>query len=250
MWLFTRFFSKERSLTKVFGIDMPKDVPADTEIKPREFPLSLGASLALLLISAATVAVVDTRAEVIPDRASFATFPEQISGWTGRQGIIEDKYLEVLQLDDYVNINYINKDGGTVNFYTAYYSSQRAGVSAHSPRACIPGGGWKIQDLTQKRIDDVANTGDDLFVNRLVIKKGDYTQLVYYWFQQRGRNITNEYAVKWYLLWDALIRSRTDGALVRLTTGVHPGEDIRLADERIIDFIKQVEPLMDNYVPR
>ena len=30
---------------------------------------------------------------------------------------------------------------------------------------------------------------------------------------QRGRNLTNEYAVKWFIFWDSLTRQRTDGAL-------------------------------------
>ena len=92
--------------------------------------------------------------------------------------------------------------------------------------------------------------GQPLSTNRLYIKKGDYGQLVYYWFQQRDRIITNEYLVKWYLFWDALTKNRTDGALVRLTTPVRPGEDLKLADQRLIEFAKQVQPLMDQYIPR
>jgi len=69
-------------------------------------------------------------------------------------------------------------------------------------------------------------------------------------FQQRGRDITSEWMVKWYLFWDALAKNRTDGALVRLTTPVQPGDDLKLADQRLIEFAKQVQPLMDQYIPR
>ena len=62
--------------------------------------------------------------------------------------------------------------------------------------------------------------GQPLPVNRVIIGLGDDRQLVYYWFAQRGRMLTNEYLVKWYIFWDALTRNRTDGALVRLTTFV------------------------------
>jgi hypothetical protein len=48
-----------------------------------------------------------------------------------------------------------------------------------------------------------------------VIALGSERQLVYYWFQQRGRIITNEYLAKWFLFWDSLTRNRSDGALVR-----------------------------------
>jgi EpsI family protein len=88
-----------------------------------------------------------------------------------------------------------------------------------------------------------------LRVNRSVIQKGEYRQVVYYWFQQRARNITNEYAVKWYLMVDALKLSRSDGALVRLTTPVAPGDDLAVADNRLTDFAKTIMPQLPDYIP-
>ena len=88
-----------------------------------------------------------------------------------------------------------------------------------------------------------------LTVNRTLIEKGENKQLVYYWFQQRGRNLTNEYLVKWYIFWDALTRRRTDGALVRLTMPIGPGEDPVLVEKRLADFTRAVMPLMDQYIP-
>jgi EpsI family protein len=78
---------------------------------------------------------------------------------------------------------------------------------------------------------------------------GDYRQLVYYWFQQRGRNLTNEYLVKWYIFWDALTRNRTDGALVRLTIPVPPNLDLAEAEKQLEGFVKLVNPLLSAYVP-
>lgn len=68
-------------------------------------------------------------------------------------------------------------------------------------------------------------------MNRLEIQLGDVTQVVYYWFQQRGRVIASEYMVKWFLFWDALTKNRTDGDLVRVSTTVMPGEDLVDADK-------------------
>ena len=56
-----------------------------------------------------------------------------------------------------------------------------------------------------------------LRVNRAVIRLGESRLLVYYFFKQRKRVLTNEYMVKWFLMWDAIARNRTDGALVRLS---------------------------------
>jgi hypothetical protein len=61
--------------------------------------------------------------------------------------------------------------------------------------------------------------------------------------------VTNEFAVKWYLFWDALTRNRTDGALVRLITILPPGGDEIAADRRLIDLATQIAPTLTRYVP-
>jgi len=73
--------------------------------------------------------------------------------------------------------------------------------------------------------------------------------LVYYWFQQRGRMITNEYLVKWLVFYDAIAMSRTDGSLIRLVTSVGPAEDIKLADLRLQAFMKDLMPEIPAYIP-
>jgi len=72
---------------------------------------------------------------------------------------------------------------------------------------------------------------------------------VYYWFQQRGRVLTNEYLVKWYLFWDALTRNRTDGALVRLVINVDPGGNLEEADRQLSSFATTIADRLTDYVP-
>src|SRR5262245_48650320 len=86
-------------------------------------------------------------------------------------------------------------------------------------------------------------------VNRVVIERGDVKQVVYYWFDQRGRVLTNEYLVKWYIFWDALTRSRTDGALLRLTAPVLGGQTEADADRVLEDFARTVVPALRPYIP-
>ena len=59
---------------------------------------------------------------------------------------------------------------------------------------------------------------------------------MYYWFQQRGRVMTNEYLVKGYLFWDSLTRNRSDGALVRLTVPMPEGAVEEQADRQLAQF--------------
>jgi EpsI family protein len=173
----------------------------------------------------------------------------KIENWRGDEDQLEDIYLRSLKLDDYLIGDYVDTPGSAVNFYVAYYASQQAGSAAHSPRSCIPGGGWEIEGVTQVDVPGLQINGQSLNVNRLVIKRGEIKQLVYYWFQQRGRVITNEWLVKWYLFFDSLTKHRTDGALVRLTTSISVGEDWADGDKRLKDFAGKVVPILDDYIP-
>ncbi|WP_297527364.1 VPLPA-CTERM-specific exosortase XrtD [Thiohalobacter sp.] len=250
MWALAKIGPDRKTLAEAFAIEFPAPPPKDAEVRVRGVPAPFIASIALLGAALAASLALGQRDEVIPDRKVFAEFTGDIEGWEGRRDRLESIYLDALKLDDYYIGDFKRPgDPAPVNFYVAYYASQRAGESAHSPRSCIPGGGWQIAELREVTLDDVTWNGQPLRVNRLVIELGDTRQLVYYWFQQRGRNITNEYAVKWYLLEDAIRKNRTDGALVRLITPVAPGEPLEAGDARLRDFARAVVPVLKEYVP-
>ena len=217
------------------------ELPA-TRALPRSFVAAavLGASAAIMGFA------LPDRSDVHPARSALVEFPTRVDTWQGRQTSMEQIYLDALQLDDYVMADYRRADAPPINFYVAWYDSQRKGRSVHSPRSCMPGGGWEIRSLEQRSL---SSAGQPLNVNRAVIELGRNKQIVYYWFQQRGRDITSEYLVKWYIFWDALTRNRTDGALVRLSVPVLPGTDESHADAELVRFASAVVPKLHTYVP-
>ena len=184
-----------------------------------------------------------------PQRTSFTELPLQIDEWKGRSSKLETIYLDALKLTDYALIDYAKADGQVVNFYSAYYDSQRKGQSAHSPKSCLPGGGWVMEQFGQQAVDGVSVGGNPLRINRVVIAQGQSRQLVYYWFQQRGRTITNEYMVKWFVFWDGLTKNRSDGALVRLVTPVREGEDVAKADALMQAFVGKIAGQLPRFIP-
>jgi len=157
-------------------------------------------------------------------------------------------YLNALALDDYVLANYHDADGHLINLYSAYYQRQDNGRHVHSPQDCIPGGGWEIQTFGRRPFP-AGSAGETFPANRAVIQLGADREVVYYWFQVRGRRFTNEYMMKWYLLWDAMTRHRTDGALVRLIAPLSPGMRESDVDSRIVEFGSLVQPQLARYIP-
>ncbi len=252
VWIFHLLSRDNLSMLERLHLDGP-----GRKVRLAEFPVSLRqqrpflAALALLALLTPVLAGLDEREERPAPRQSFASFPLFHAGWIGREDPIEDQILEALDLSDYIKADYRNTPGGLpVNFYVAYYESQKKGAAIHSPRSCIPGGGWRITEFGQVEIEGLQHvSGGDLRVNRALIRLGNSAQLVYYWFEGRERNITNEYAAKWLMFWDALWHSRTDGALVRLVTPVPDMADIDEAEARLQQFARDFYPLLPAYVP-
>jgi len=248
-WALVRLSGDRRPFRDVFVIDFPAPWPATQPVQSRSLGSASVAALVLLLVAVVPAVAIPQRAELRPARAEFIEFPMRIGEWQGRRGRIEQMFLDVLQLDDYVLADYRGPGGATVNFYSAYYASQRTGVSAHSPSSCLPGDGWRMTAMDQYQVSDIKVGEVPLLVNRVVIQKGQSRQLVYYWFQQRGRVITNEYLVKWFIFWDSLTRSRTDGALMRIITPLPEGEDIAAADARLAQFGRIALSQLPTYIP-
>ncbi len=245
--------AKPQSLRAVFGLEYPEPVPAGTPIRYNRFPLPMLLGGLLLGVGAAWLWS-PVNDQIKPQRTPYSQFPMRLpGGWVGQWDVLDKDILATLAVDDHLIANFGRASGPRVNFYSAYYASQSGGASSHSPRTCIPGGGWKMERIDEWAVPLAAADGQvrsSIRVNRAVIQKGEDRQLVYYWFDQRGRTLTNEFEVKWFILHDAISRSRTDGALMRLVTALAPNEDISAADQRLADFLSSVSPLLHEYVPR
>ncbi|HUI62659.1 MAG TPA: VPLPA-CTERM-specific exosortase XrtD [Steroidobacteraceae bacterium] len=209
-------------------------------------PRAFIAATVLVALGAALEFAIPARAEAIPARAEFVDFPSRLGTWSGTRQSLQASVLDLLRLDDYLLADYHDGSATPINLYVAYYQSQRNGFSIHSPRRCIPGGGWEIRNFGRYTLHAGA---DQWPVNRVLIEQGTQKALVYYWFQERGRRLTSEYVVRWYLFWDALKRNRTDGALVRLVIPVPKGVSESSLDDKLALFAAQAESPLSRFVP-
>jgi EpsI family protein len=84
-------------------------------------------------------------------------------------------------------------------------------------------------------------------VNKFVMGKGLERQLYLFWYQNRGRIYSSEYWNKIYLIWDALAKKRTDGALIRVNSLITGTTEKAL--EKQCEFIKLFSPLLKEFIP-
>ena len=248
--LLMKITGDKRSLSEAFNVDSGDPIEDPTAIGRKTVSTPLMVGLGMVVLAAIGGQYLQERPAASPARETFASMPLAIGDWKGSSQAVEQQYLDVLKMKDWFSARYNNAPRAkSIDLWVAYYDNQRKGASAHSPRSCLPGGGWRIDELKSQSISNVPGINGDLTVNRMNISYGEQRMLVYYWFKQRERQITNEYVVKWYLFWDAFTRNRTDGALIRYSMEVPKGTEIAASDERIQSFIRSSYPEIAPRVP-
>jgi len=227
---------------------LPNVKAASIDETPAKSPgqVPLMACLSLLCVGALAVFFISGRSEIIPERTKFVAFPTRIAEWQARVSSLDLATEQFLKVDDYILADYRRAGEKPVNFYVAYYASQRKGESPHSPIVCLPGGGWKITLLERRSFE---SGGANYLFNRVIIQNGSNRDLVYYWFDERGRAVADEYWAKWYLLADSIVKNRTDGALIRLITQISLDESEADADRRLQSFMQVALPRLAEFLP-
>lgn len=207
------------------------------------------AALVSLAIAAAFLAW-PASTPVAPQRDAFSVFPRTIGIWSGSPQSLAPDVEKVLAADDYVNITYFAAEvAQPVNLFVAYYTRQTEGSGIHSPEVCLPTGGWEVAQIGSARVDMSGTRYGTFDVTRALIRQGTVEQLVYYWFEQRGRRMTNDYLVKASVVWDSLTRGRSDGALVRFVTPIGPDETEADADARLQAMMRLALIPLPRFVP-
>ncbi len=156
-----------------------------------------------------------------------------------------DDELQVLRADDFISRVYRDDEGEDVRLSVAYYGLQRSGTSVHSPRNCLPGSGWEPVEHSRMWISSPYGPGA---VNRYLVEhESGASALVYYWYQGRGRLEASEYMVKWELLRDAVVRRRTDEALVRVVFPLRKGQPF--PSGRALEVVTDVAHALASHLP-
>lgn len=217
--------------------------------------LTIGASRGIVVAALLTTAIAAVFVMTPPverpvvNRDMFALFPRSIGAWSGIHETLDPATERVLGASDYVNATYGRGDAGYVNVFAAWYEKQTEGSGIHSPEVCLPVGGWEVFSIVPTPVTIPGTVYGTFTVNRAVIQKGLSKQLVYYWFEQRGKRMTNDYLAKISVVWDSLTIGRSDGAMVRFVTPINVGETDADADARLQGFMAELLPSMPRFIP-
>lgn len=223
--------------------------PPERDFRPAEFlPGRRGLCVLLaVLIALAAVTVWGSRPGPRPEYRNLAQFPRQLGDWRGTPIHLDDLVIESLGTGDVFNAAYVNdKSGHSLYFLISYYAEQDSGAAAHAPASCLLGGGWSIINKSEIPPE---NNPHNMPLGRMLLKKQNAYIVSNFWFQQRGRIISNEFLNKIYLFVDALKTRRTDGGLVRIELLMRPGMTPEQGQAVVDEFIKLLRPEIPKYIP-
>jgi EpsI family protein len=204
---------------------------------------------ALLLAGTGLLLHARNGSEIIPARMALTSFPRTFQDWTSTDIPLQKDVLDVLGPGDFLVRDYHAAAGDrNVALFIAYFPSQRAGDTIHSPKNCLPGAGWVPVQSDRITIDSGSHA--PFVANRYVIAQGEQRQLVLYWYWAHDRAVAGEYAAKFYLVTDSIRMHRSDGSLVRVSTPLTQGESIESAQKVLLSFAGNIIPVLNTYVPR
>lgn len=213
------------------------------------FHLHARFGLALALLALTAIFLHARGQETALAREPLASFPRSLGTRQGIDYAIPAEIREVLGNGDFLWRLYPDSAGTPdVDLFVAYFASQRAGDTLHSPKNCLPGDGWFPVQSGELEIQ--AHAVSPFRANEYLVAKNSERRLVLYWYQAHNRTIASEYWAKFYQVADAIRYNRSDGSLIRITTPLAHGESVETARQRLLQFVALAAPQFGPYIPQ
>jgi EpsI family protein len=129
--------------------------------------------------------------------------------------------LEVLKPTDYLARSYVDEDGNRIGLYLGYHGGGPDSGPIHSPKHCLPGSGWQEVSTVAGAL---AVAGQNIQLVRAVYQNGYSKELFLYWFQVKGKTLSNEYTLKLAEVTNSIFQNRRDSAFIDLDKALAVGE--------------------------
>jgi EpsI family protein len=199
-----------------------------------------------VLFAAAALVITLHRDMEVPTNRPFSEFPHQVQSWQmSSRSEFSANILSVLKPTDYLYRQYKDAGGNTLSLYVGYHGGGKDSGGIHSPKNCLPGGGW-YEVSTRRRM--LETPGGRINLVQAVYQKGESKDLFLYWFQVRDRSISDEYSLKLAEILNSVLYRRRDASFIRVSVPVEA--DLEQAVARGEQFIRDFEPLFREFLPK
>lgn len=150
---------------------------------------------------------------------NFDDFPLELGQWRGKKENISQTVIDLLNPMDITSISYVNNDGVSIHLFFDYFSSDASFGGPHSPRNCVPGSGWIIENTFEK---DIELDGRIIHSGVFELRFEKSFSVMEFWYVTHFGETANDYKFKLYELLSALTFSPRDVAFIRFVTSNDP----------------------------
>ena len=182
----------------------------------------------------------------VPIKVPLGQFPCVVRQWSmTRESQLSSEVQSVLKASDVLIRQYANPQGESVELYIGYHDGGKDSGEIHSPKHCLPGSGWLEESTARTRI---SVAGSKLNLVKAVYQNGDSRVLFFYWYQVRGRSISEEYSLKAAEIANSFLYRRRDASLIRVSVPFQGDEQQAAAvGQRFVgDFLPAIGAFLPN----
>lgn len=140
--------------------------------------------------------------------------PRELEGWRSEDFETDEATARILAADASLHRCYRRGDGAEVWLFVGYFKQQQVNSQIHSPRHCVPGGGWAISST---RTRTVTLNGRPRPATQMRTARNEASQDILYWFSTYGTVTADEYALKWEQVKNSLLKKPTNAVFIRLS---------------------------------
>jgi len=136
---------------------------------------------------------------------------------------------------------YRNSSGERVRLYIGYHRSQRegkelAGEASHALNAAATP---LLLQMGSRTVE----------LGQVIDTQPGGSRGVLYWYDLNGRVLRSVYLAKQYMVWDALTRGRSNGAVVMIAWESGDERDAERSRKKAVAFAESILPLLSNFIP-
>lgn len=203
-------------------------------------------ALALLVATGIAVAMPVSVVQT-PLRASFEAVPAP-PGWRiteeAPEGIVRPDWRAPVRL-----ARGYAKGPETEWVLVEYFPLQDEARRANAREFVFPPQGWT--QMTEREVAlPIGAGGAAVPANLVLIEINKQRYAVLYWYEVGGIATLSDHGYRARLLYNRLVRGRSDGALIRIASPLEAGEDDRAALARQTNFLRVFYPALLGSLPR
>lgn len=158
---------------------------------------------------------------------NFDSFPLTIGDWQGTKEVVDPQVLELLNPQAIISANYTNNEGITVHLLFDFFSSEATFGGPHSPRNCLPGSGWIIEETLT---NDIEIRNRIIPAGRFQLQLNNSGKVMDFWYITHYGETANDYMFKIYMLVSALTFKPRDIAFIRFVAQDDPKSLVALEE--------------------